>query len=448
LAGPPQLSADYSGSAMGNPRIRLASFLKRWWALMVLAAAGGALAAYVYGSRATPTYEANARVLVESSPAPRAATPVAELLPTYAEIVRSTPVLAFALRATQSPGSVSELRENVRGESDQNTRLIKIRADDSDRTRAIALANALAAGLSWYVSVTRAPPTPGADVTEPPRVQVVDRATSAVRIRPLSMLLLEFGAFAGLFGALAFALVAEGRSAKVTGEDDLMEIGRLPVLGSVNGALPRAGQSSFDPTRSSLEEAVSYRRLATQISVANGEEATRSLVVVGAERSEGSCAVAVKLAVVLAQDGRSVVLADFEGDRIRRFFHIDERGGGKQVIRRGEPLKYGSTTLDRFTLRSGAPLALALPRLAPRGLSHEEAEELVTLLSADADLLIIHAPPLSHSRSTLTWVRAARATVLVVQAEHTKRANVTAALEGLEPVGTKLIGAVLHSGRA
>jgi polysaccharide biosynthesis transport protein len=432
---------------MGNPRIRLASFLRRWWALMALAAAGGALAAYVYGSRATPTYEANTEVLVEAGPGPEAASPVAELLPTYAEIVRSTPVLAYALRATQSPGSVDELRENVRGESDRNTRLITIRADDSDRTRAIALANALAAGLRWYVSVTRAPPTPGADVTRPPRVQVVDRATSAVRIRPLSPLLLEFGALAGLFGAVAFALVAEARSAKLTDEDDLMEIGGLPVLGSVNGAGPRAGQSFFDPTRSSLEEAASYRRLATRISVANRKEVPHSLVVVGAERSEGSCTVGVKLALVLAEDGQRVVLADLEGDTIRRFFRIDERGGGKQVVSRAKALKYRGTTLDCFTLRSGAPLVLVLPRLAPPGLSHEEAEELVTLLSLDADLLIIHAPPPSHSRSTLTWARAASATVLVVRAGHTKRAAVDEAREGLEPARSKLLGAVLHGGR-
>jgi succinoglycan biosynthesis transport protein ExoP len=431
---------------MGNPRIRLASFLGRWWLLIALAAVGGGLAAYVYGSRATPTYEANAQVLVEASPGSEGATPVAQLLPTYAEIVTSTPVLAFALRATQSQGSVDELRENVRGESDRNTRLITIRADNSDRSRAIALANALAAGLRWYVSVTRAPPTPGADVTAQPQVRVVDRATSAVRIRPLSPLLLEFGAFAGLFGALAFALVAEARSAKLTDEDDLMEIGGLPVLGSVNGAGPRAGQSFFDPTRSSLEEAASYRRLATRISVANRKEVPRSLVVVGAERSEGSCTVGVKLALVLAQDGQRVVLADFEGNRIGPFFRVDERGGGK-FVSRGKVLKYRGMTLDCFTLRSGAPLVLVLPRLAPSGLSHEDAEELLTLLSADADVLIIHAPPPSHSRSTLTWARAARATVLVVRAGHTKRAAVDEAREGLEPARSKLLGAVLHGGR-
>jgi tyrosine-protein kinase len=431
---------------MGNPRIRLASFLRRWWVLIALAVVGGALAAYVYGSRATPRYEANAQVLVEADAETGGTTQAAELAPTYAEMVRSTPVLAFALRRTESPGSVDELRENVRAESDQRTRLIEIRADDTDPSRAVALANELAAGLKWYVSVNQAPATPGTDATKQPQVRVVDRETSAARVRPLSLLLLEFGALAGLFGALAFALVAETRRPKVTDEDDLMEIGGLPVLGSVNGAGPRAGLSSFDPTRNSLEEAASYRRLATRISVAN-EEIPGSLVVVGAERSDGSSAVGVKLALALAEDGLRVVLADFEGDRIRPFFGIDESGVGNRVVSRAKTLKYRGTTLDCFTLRSGAPLVLVLPRLAPRGVSHEDAEELVTLLSVDADLLIIHAPPPSHSRSTLTWARAAGATVLVVREEHTKRANVTAALEGLEPVGTKLIGAVLQTGR-
>src|SRR6266508_5313298 len=98
---------------MENPRIRLASFLRRWWFLIALAVVAGALAAYVYGSRATPTYEANAQVLVEADPESGGTTQAAELVPTYAEIVRSTPVLAFALRTTRSLGSVDELRENV-----------------------------------------------------------------------------------------------------------------------------------------------------------------------------------------------------------------------------------------------------------------------------------------------------------------------------------------------
>jgi polysaccharide biosynthesis transport protein len=426
---------------MGNPRIHPASFLRRWWLLIVVAAVGGALAAYLYGSRATPTYEAKAQILVQSGPRQAAE------IPTYAELMKSTPVLAYALRSTNSPLSVDELRPNVRGEADRDTRLITIRADDTDRSRAVALANGLAAGLKRYVAAAPPAPTAGAEVTSRTEIELVEPATSAARVRPLSPLLLEFGAFAGVFGALAFALIVEARRSKVTDEDDLMEIGGLPVLGSVNGALPRMRMSLLDPTRTSSEEGADYRRLLTRIAVSSEERAPRSLVLVGAEGTAASSAVGAKLALTLAQDGRRVVLADFEGDRIRRVFGIGMRGARVQLVKRSSPLKYGDTTFDRFSLRS-APLVLAFPRQAPRALSPEEAETLVKLLSAEAEVLIIHAPPPSRSRGALVWACATNATLLVVRAEHTKRAHVEEAREGLGPVGSKLIGAVVHGRRA
>ena len=279
------------------------------------------------------------------------------------------------------------------------------------------------------------------------QIELIEPATSAARVRPLSPLLLEFGALAGVFGALAFALVVEARRSKVTDEADLLEAGGFPILGSVNGAWPRMRTSLLDPTRSSPEEWGDYRRLATQITVASDEAAPRSLVLVGAEGAEASSAVGAKLALTLAQDGQRVVLADFEGDRISRHFRIGARGGGAQLVKRSAPLTYRGTTLDRFALRSGAPLVLALPRQVPAGLNAEEAETLVKLLSAEADLLIIHAPPPSRSRGALIWARATKATLLVVRAEYTKRGDVEEARDGLEPVGTKVIGAVVQGGR-
>jgi capsular polysaccharide biosynthesis protein len=425
---------------MRNPRIHPASFLRRWWLLIAVAGAGGALVAYLSGTRETPTYEAKAQILVQAG-----ARESAEI-PTFAEIVRSTPVVAYALRSTGSPLSVEEVRANVRGEADRDTRIITIRAEDTDRSRAIALANALAAGLERYVAAAAAT-TSAAQVTGRTQIELIEPASSAARVRPVSPLLIEFGALAGVFGALAFALVVEARRSKVTDENDLVEFGGFRVLGSVNGSWVRMRTSLFDPTRSSPEEWGDYRRLATRITVASDESAPRSLVLVGAEGAEASSAVGAKLALTLAQDGQRVVLADFEGDRIRRHFGIGARGGEAQLVKRSAPLTYRGTTLDRFALRSGAPLVLALPRQVSAGLNREEAENLVKLLSAEADLLIIHAPPPSRSRGALIWARATKATLLVVRAEYTKRADVEEAREGLEPVGTKVIGAVVQGGR-
>ena len=90
---------------MRNPRIHPASFLRRWWLLIAVAGAGGALVAYLSGTRATPRYEAKAQVLVQAG-----ARESAEI-PTYAEIVRSTPVVAYALRSTGSPFRRGSARE-------------------------------------------------------------------------------------------------------------------------------------------------------------------------------------------------------------------------------------------------------------------------------------------------------------------------------------------------
>jgi capsular polysaccharide biosynthesis protein len=428
---------------MENPRIRLASFWRRWWALIALGAAAGALAAYVYGSRATPRYEAEAQVLVAGGEG--ATSQAAALLPTYAELVSSTPVLAYARRTTRTPGSLDELRAKIRGESNQDTRLITIRADDPDPARAIALANGLAAGLRRYVSVTPAP-SPGAHTPPTVKIQEVVPASSAARVRPVSSLLLEFGALAGLLGALAFVLVAEVCRPNVTDEDDLTELGGLPVLGSVNG-VSRAGTSFPDPAQSSLEESAAYRRLASGIMVASNEDAPRSLVLVGAEGSEASWSVGVKLAFAFAEDGRRVVLVDFEGNQMRRFFRFGKRGQ-TAALKRSEPLTACDTTFDRFSVRSGTSLVLALPRGPSPTLSHEAARTLLSRLSGGADLLIVHAPPPSRSRSALTWAQAARGTVLVVREGETPRASVVTALEGLAPAGRKVLGTVLQTRRA
>jgi capsular polysaccharide biosynthesis protein/Mrp family chromosome partitioning ATPase len=431
---------------MGYPGIGFAALLRRWRVPIALAVAGSALLAYAYGTRVTPTYEANAQVLVEAPLASGGAAQAAQLVPTYAEMVTSTPVLAFALRSTGVRTSLDELRTNVRGEANQDTRLITIRADDTHKSDAGALANGLAAGLKWYVSVAPNSSTSGA-VGPRPQVRSVERATSAVRVRPRSSLLLGFGALAGVFGALALVLIAEARSPRVGTEDELAEIGTVPLLGSVNGDSTRAGATSLDPTQGSMEEFAAYRQLATRIAMANEEEAPRSLLVVGAEGAAASCAVASKLALALAHDGQRVVLAEFdEGGRVRTFFRIDQ-SGGEALVRRSRPVDYEGMILDRFAFRSGVSLVVALPRFTTRGLSLDAAEDLVALLSADADLLIIHGPPPSRSRGALTLARAAGTTLLVVRTERTSRMKVRAAIEGLEPLGTNLVGAVLQTGR-
>jgi Mrp family chromosome partitioning ATPase len=322
---------------------------------------------------------------------------------------------------------------------------VTVRADAPTAREAITLANALSAGLRWYVST--AAPSSTSTTPAPTEVRIVEVAHSAARVRPRAALSLAFGAAAGLCAAFALAFIAESRRPRVSEAGALGEFG-LPVLASVNGGLPPGERAALDPGRNGTDDGASYRRLDTQIAIANRAQQPRTLLVVGAEDDESSAHVATKLALTLAHDGRRIVLADVDGrGRVGRLFGLGEPGWGRKVVERSSPLDCEGVTFDRYGLRSGVSLVLALPRHALPPLDGEKAEKLLERLSTDVDLLILHGPSPRRSRGSLTWARAAGATVLVVRARQTSRTHVDVALAGLEPVGANLLGTILDTRR-
>jgi Mrp family chromosome partitioning ATPase len=170
-----------------------------------------------------------------------------------------------------------------------------------------------------------------------------------------------------------------------------------------------------------------------------------SLVVVGADGAYGSAKVAVDLGLSLAFDGQRVAVADFEGSGITRYLQMDGRERGASFFRRSDSVETAGITFDRFTLRAWPALRLVVPRVRPRGLSVEDAETVVSELSADADIMVVHVPPPTRLRGALTWGWATAGTLLVVDAGQTKRRDLAEAVETLEPIGPKLLGAVLQT---
>jgi capsular polysaccharide biosynthesis protein/Mrp family chromosome partitioning ATPase len=429
---------------MSMYRIGSLSLVRRWWWVVALATGAGGLLALAYGSRVAPTYEAEARLVVLAP---------GELAPTYAELVRTRPVLEPALHASRIALTPDELRSNVRGEADAETRLLTIRARDRDPSRAVTLANGLATELIRFVSAGRDSAAPDRPAARPMRqLRIVERASDADRVRPQLNLLAEFGALAGFFSALAVAVLVESRSRRVRDEQELTQLAAIAVLGWVNGGAlsPELGRSLVLARQGGSDAVESYSRLARRIAIATGDEAPRSLLVVGAQGTEGSGAVAAQLALALAGGPNRVVLADFgEDSGITRFFKVGKSKGTQGLVKRLKPLRHGSITLDRYSLRSRRPLVLVVPRgSGPRSLSFDGARSLAERLLAEADVLVVHGPSPSRSPGGLAWACAVGAAVLVVRPEHTRRDSVTAALQGLELAGTNVVGAVLHTGRS
>jgi polysaccharide biosynthesis transport protein len=434
---------------MSSWRIGFLSIAARWWAVVVLATAAGGLLAYLYSASAAPTYEAEAELHVDAPGTELGALQTApDLAPTYAELVSSTPVLQRTVQGLTGRLTLEELRENVRGEWDRDTRLLTVRARSGDPELAVLAANGLARQLVREASTQSDAPGAG-EPTPKTELRVVEPAADADRVRPQSLVLMGFGALAGFFFALALAVLVDSRRQTVRDEEDLTELAAGTVLGSVDGGpLSRRGGTAHVEGFTG-ESADSYRRLAERVHAPSREEVPRSLLVFGAQRGAGSGTVAANLAAALAGSGVDVVLADL-GEKVEagRLLARDGRGTEGTPLERRGALRQGHIVLDRFALRSGRAPRLVLPRGGPpRSLDVAGARGLIELLLAEADVVVLHSGPPPRTPRSLTLARAADLTILVVRRGHTKRDTVTSTLESLDLARAKLVRTLLHTSR-
>jgi capsular polysaccharide biosynthesis protein len=389
---------------------------------------------FLVANRLPAAYEAEARLLVGPLSADKDALSAAGAQArTYAALATTTPVLDAAARRSGLGASASAVRSKVRDVTASDvTRLISIRVRDREPARAATIANALAAVL-----VARA-------ATGPPEgtLQIVDRAAAPESsVGPSASLIVPLAAVAGLLGAFGIVVLVDSLTTTVRTEGDLAAVSPVAVLGSVNGAR-RGDRPLVMEAEPHSAAAAAYRLLATKISLSNTERPMRSLLVLDAHGGRSSGGLAANLAAALAEDGTRVVVIDGgeQGGVMELFQH-----GGKastETVQRARPLRIGQLTFDRFRLR-GPRLIVIQPRKPSEPLYPQQAAETIEHLLTGADLVVLTAPPVDGSASSMVWANAADATLLVAERDHTKREQMGPAVESLRIAEANVIGTVL-----
>jgi capsular polysaccharide biosynthesis protein len=389
---------------------------------------------FLVANRLPAAYEAEARLLVGPLSADKDALSAAGAQArTYAALATTTPVLDAAARRSGLGASASAVRSKVRDVTASDvTRLISIRVRDREPARAATIANALAAVL-----VARA-------ATGPPEgtLQIVDRAAAPQSsVGPSASLIVPLAAVAGLLGAFGIVVLVDSLTTTVRTEGDLAAVSPVAVLGSVNGAR-RGDRPLVMEAEPHSAAAAAYRLLATKISLSNTERPLRSLLVLDAHGGRSSGGLAANLAAALAEDGTRVVVIDGgeQGGVMELFQH-----GGKastETVQRARPLRIGQLTFDRFRLR-GPRLIVIQPRKPSEPLYPQQAAETIEHLLTGADLVVLTAPPVDGSASSMVWANAADATLLVAERDHTKREQMGPAVESLRIAEANVIGTVL-----
>lgn len=398
-----------------------------------------ALMGFLVEDRLPPAYESEASLLVGPVSGDREVLEAAgQQARTYAGIARTATIVTGAAELVGiSPQSLRSKLEDVTASN--ITRLLTIRARDSDPDRAAAIANAVAAQLSAFA-------TEAAGLTpREGRMRVVERATPSTNdIGPSAGLIVPLAALAGVLGALGLAVLVDALSTTVKNEQELARLAPVAVLGSVDGTRLRAlGRPFVVEADPDSEAATGYRLLAAKIELSNGNRPLRSVLVLDAHGGQSGGRLATNLAGALAEGGARVSLIDSGEKDVRELLGFsDEAAASESGVTRGRPLKVGRVMLDRFRVQ-GSKVTLLQLRSASEPLELERATEVLERVGADADVIVLTTAAVDRSPNGLVWSRAAEATVLVTQRDHTKREQIPAAVETLQLAGANVIGTVL-----
>jgi tyrosine-protein kinase len=389
---------------------------------------------FLVANRLPAAYEAEARLLVGPLSADKDTLSAAGAQArTYAALATTTPVLDDTARRSGLGGSAAAVRSKVHDVTASDvTRLISVRIRDSEPERAATIANALAAVLR-----ARAEPGPLAG-----RLQIVERAAAPRNsVGPSASLIVPLAAIAGLLGAFGIVVLVDSLTTAVRTEGDLAAVSPVAMLGSVNGAR-RGDQPLVMEAEPHSAAAAAYRLLATKISLSNSERPLRSILVLDAHGGHSSGRLAANLAAALAEDGTRVVVIDGgEQAGVMELFQHEGKAS-TETVQRARPLRIGQLTFDRFRLR-GPRLIVIQPRKPSEPLYAEQAAETIEHLLTGADLVVLTAPPVDGSASSMVWAHAADATLLVAERDHTKREQMGPAVESLRIAEANVIGTVL-----
>lgn len=450
--------------------------LRRWWWLLVAATIVAGGAAHLIASRLPPTYEADVRLLTGPINTDFGTLRASgELARTYSELATSRPLVEATAEELGLRLTIEDLGEMVQATANEVTRVVTIRVRHADAGVAAEFANDLAARLTRLT--TRVPeqqteaidelmrqreiaslPTASQERVRAAatrtfgqpyagRLQIVEPAIRpAEPVAPRVSLITVLAALAGLLVAGIFVVVRESWSDAVDSEDALVEVTRTPLLGSIDGFRRRRGLVVEDKPDSIAADA--YRLLAAKIGFSESARPVRTLLVVGSADAGGTGMVAANLAAVLAESDVHVTLVDANsvGAEITKALGLDDRPGYAELLERAESPDVSDEEFERLRVRRNdnldvVPVGTANGRAL---LMPDNAQRLLDALLARSDLVVLNAPSVERSPSTLVWARVADATTLVVHHGRTPRDDVAHAVETLRHVGANLIGTIVR----
>jgi len=199
---------------------------------------------------------------------------------------------------------------------------------------------------------------------------------------------------------------------------------------------------TVNESRSPISEA--YRTLRTNLDFAGLDRALKTLVITSAGVSEGKSTTLANLAVVSAQAGRRVILvdADLRRPSLHQVFGLANDTGLTTMMMDDAALASPplvKTAVDGLSVLTSGPI----PPNPAEVMGSRRMEEIIAALIERADQVLFDTPPVVAVTDAAVLATKVDGVVLVVSAGHTRRDHARTAVQRLQQINARLVGAVL-----
>jgi len=274
----------------------------------------------------------------------------------------------------------------------------------------------------------------------------VEQAQPGVQVGPQVMRNTGLAMVVGLMLAVGVIFLIEALDDTIRSPADVEKALDLPILAMIakySSAVEDDGPITTTQPRTPVAEA--FRSLRTNIQFASVDKPITTMLVTSPSPSDGKSTVAVNLAIVLAQSGRRVTLADADlrRPRVHKLVKVPNRRGFSDLFVQS-PIE-----LDGVLQETPFPNFYALPSgsLPPNPselLGSEKMSEILDAVRERTDMVILDTPPVLAVTDACVLAQRVDGVLLVIKPGVTKLAAARQAVELLRRVGANILGVVLN----
>ncbi|GCE36403.1 Tyrosine-protein kinase Wzc [Rhodococcus wratislaviensis] len=414
--------------------------LRAHWIIVATCVLLVTLGAVVASYLVTPRYAASTRLFVSVSGA--SSTPdvvdAQQRVTSYTQLLAGENLAQRTIDALNLNMSAKDLAAEVRATSTFESVLIDVTVEDASPGKAATVANELSNQFVQLVSELETPANGGQSAA---RVVVEHQASVPdAPVYPRKKLGVALGMALGLIAGAGLAILRDRMDNTVRSNRDVEEAAGSEVIGTLPYDDDRPGRTASD--QSGIGSSAASLDLRTNLQFRDTAHPPRAFVVTSTSRDEGKTAIAVDIALALADAGMTVALIDGDArsPHLTTYLGLEDTVGVSDVLEGDAPLEKGlqQTRFDEITLLPAGQL----PPKPSALLGSEAFQEIMAELRSQFDYVIVDSPPLFPFTDAAVLASHSDGVVLVARTGVTDRRQLADAVAKLRSLNLAVLGVV------